>query len=124
MPVSIWLIALIFSVSLFVVFSKRYSESLILKKYSRTTVNIANENFYKYLTLISCFISCILYSMYVIFVNFNLILSIPITFFIFYRMIYNLFKTKIRILSPVNTVFNDKWLIISLLSWICISIFN
>ena len=123
-PVSFWLISLILSVSLFVVFSKRYSELLILKKYSRDTVNKTNKNLYKYLTLICCFISCILYSLYVITVNFNLILSIPLTFFIFYRMIYNLFNSKMRILSPVNTVFNDKWLIISLLCWICISIFK
>jgi len=123
-PVSFWLISLILSVSLFVVFSKRYSELLILKKYSRDTVNKTNKNLYKYLTLIFCFISCILYSLYVITVNFNLILSIPLTFFIFYRMIYNLFNSKMKILSPVNTVFNDKWLIISLLCWICISIFK
>ena len=123
-PVSFWLTSLIFSVSLFVVFTKRYSELLILKKNSRDTVNKTNKNLYKYLSLICCFISCILYSLYVITVNLNLILSIPITFFIFYRMIHNLFNSKMRILSPVNTVFNDKWLIISLLSWICISIFN
>tara|TARA_B100000902_G_scaffold227907_1_gene216337 strand:- start:269 stop:1102 length:834 start_codon:yes stop_codon:yes gene_type:complete len=123
-PVSFWLVSLIFSVSLFVVFSKRYSESLILKEYSRVTVNKKNENIYKYLALTSCFISCLLYSSYVVIVNVNLILSIPLTFFIFYRIIYNLFKNKMRVLSPVNTIFNDKWLIISLLSWICIIIFN
>ena len=44
-PVSFWLISLILSVSLFVVFSKRYSELLILKKYSRDTVNKTNKIF-------------------------------------------------------------------------------
>jgi len=117
-----WLLSLVFFVSLFVVFSKRYSESLILKNSLRKSEKKINNKLFKYLALINCFLSLFFYSLYVFIKNPELILTVPLTYFIFYRLIINLFNTKLRLLSPVNTLFKDKLLLFSLVLWVLISI--
>ena len=121
---SIWLVTLVFFVSLFVVFSKRYSEAIIMKDHSRLTVLNKYKKLYLYLVFSNCFLSLLIYTLYVFVKNIDLILTIPITFFIFYRMIYNLYKSKSKIISPVNTVLMDKWLLISLFAWTLVIFFN
>lgn len=121
---SSWLISLVFFVSLFVVFSKRYSEAIVMKDYSRATVKYHYKKLYLYLVFLNCFLSLLIYTLYVYIKNIDLILTLPITFFIFYRMIHNLYKSKFKIISPVNTVLHDKWLLISLILWTLVIFLN
>ncbi len=122
-PVSPWLYSLVFFVSLFVVFSKRYSEVHFIQDSSNDKYEVKNKKIYLYLLYASLIVSLAIYTFYIFFKNTELILTIPLTFLIFFRMIVNLFKSKSKIISPVNTVLNDKWLFLSLILWSLIAIF-
>ena len=121
--ISSWMFVTVFSTALFIVSLKRKNENELIGSKARVALNNINKDILSYFTIISASIALCFYSLYVIFeTKDNLILSIPLVIFIFFRYLYTNDKKKINDSSPVDVLFSDPVLILSILSWCIISI--
>ena len=121
---SSWLLICVFSTSLFLISFKRLAEIKIsgiksrpiLKKYS-------NEILLKIID-VSAICSIIFYSLYTVFVNPNLIYTVPLIFLGFFRYYYLYYTAKTFEESPVKIIFGDKPIIVLLIFWLIIVLVN
>ena len=121
--ISSWMFVTVFSTALFIISLKRKNENELIGSKARKALNNINKDILSYFTIISASIAICFYSLYVIFeINDNLIFSIPLVIFIFFRYLYVNDKKKINDSSPVDILFSDPVLILSILSWCIISI--
>lgn len=122
--ISAWLLICVFSTSLFLISFKRLAEikisgfksRLILKKYN-------NEILLKIID-VSAICSIIFYSLYTVFVNPNLIYTVPLIFVGFFRYYYLYYTAKIFEESPVKLIFSDKPILVLLILWLIIILVN
>jgi 4-hydroxybenzoate polyprenyltransferase len=119
-----WLLICVFSTSLFLISFKRVAEIKISSFKSRLVLKKYNNEFLLKITDISAICSILFYSLYTVFVNPNLIYTVPLIFVGFFRYYYLYYTAEVFEESPVKIIFNDKpifalltlWLIIVLIS--------
>ena len=112
-----WMFITIFSVSLYLAAFKRVEEIKNLKISTRKVLKNYNLNFLNKIVDISAVCSIIFYSLFVINVNQDLIVSVPIVFYGFFRYYYISEKKNFGD-SPVDIILKDIHLISTIFIWL------
>ena len=121
---SAWLLICVFSTSLFLISFKRLAEIKISGFKSRQILKKYNTEILLKIIDVSAICSIVFYSLYTVFVNTNLIYTIPLIFLGFFRYYYLYYTAKIFEESPVKIIFNDKPILIILILWLIIVLIN
>lgn len=121
---SAWLLICVFSTSLFLISFKRLAEIKISGFKSRQILKKYNTEILLKIIDVSAICSIVFYSLYTVFVNANLIYTIPLIFLGFFRYYYLYYTAKIFEESPVKIIFNDKPILIILILWLIIVLIN
>jgi 4-hydroxybenzoate polyprenyltransferase len=121
---SAWLLICVFSTSLFLISFKRLAEIKISGFKSRKILKEYNTEILLKIIDVSAICSIVFYSLYTVFVNANLIYTIPLIFLGFFRYYYLYYTAKIFEESPVKIIFNDKLILVILILWLIIVLIN
>jgi 4-hydroxybenzoate polyprenyltransferase len=121
---SAWLLICVFSASLFLISFKRLAEIKISGFKSRPILKKYNKEILLKIIDVSAICSIVFYSLYTVFVNPNLIYTIPLIFLGFFRYYYLYYTTKIFEESPVKIIFSDKPILLLLILWLIIVLIN
>ena len=121
---SAWLLICVFSTSLFLISFKRLAEIKISGFKSRPILKKYNNEILLKIIDISAICSIIFYSLYTVFVNPNLIYTVPLIFLGFFRYYYLYYTTKTFEESPVKIIFSDKPILVLLILWLIIVLVN
>ena len=119
-----WLLICVFSTSLFLISFKRVAEIKISNFKSRLVLKKYNNEFLLKITDISAICSILFYSLYTVFVNPNLIYTVPLIFVGFFRYYYLYYTAEVFEESPVKIIFSDKPIFALLILWLIIVIIN
>ena len=115
--------ATVFTAALFIVSLKRKKEFDLNKDKSRSLLKYYSKNIHLFNIIISATLTLILYTLYVLTINQEVIFTLPLIFFIFFRLFFT-YEQKTTTDSPVEIFFADKTLLISTLIFSLIIIFN
>jgi decaprenyl-phosphate phosphoribosyltransferase len=115
-----WLLICVFSSSLFLISFKRLAEMKISDFKSRPILKKYNNEILLKIIDVSAICSIIFYSLYTVFVNPNLIYTVPLIFVGFFRYYYLYYTAKIFEESPVKIIFSDKPILALLILWLVI----
>ena len=115
--------ATVFTSALFIVSLKRKKEFDLNKDKSRSLLKYYSKNIHLFNIIISAALTLILYTLYVLTINQEVIFTLPVIFFIFFRLFFT-YEQKTTTDSPVEIFFADKTLLISTLIFSLIIIFN
>jgi 4-hydroxybenzoate polyprenyltransferase len=121
---SAWLLICVFSTSLFLISFKRLAEIKISGFKSRKILKEYNTEILLKIIDVSAICSIVFYSLYTVFINANLIYTIPLIFLGFFRYYYLYYTAKIFEESPVKIIFNDKLILVILILWLIIVLIN
>ena len=121
---SSWLLICVFSTSLFLISFKRLAEIKISGFKSRPILKRYNSEILLKIIDVSAICSIIFYSLYTVFVNPNLIYSVPLIFIGFFRYYYLYYTAKIFEESPVKIIFSDRLILLLLILWLIIVLIN
>ena len=121
---SAWLLICVFSTSLFLISFKRLAEIKISGFKSRPILKKYNNEILLKIIDVSAICSIIFYSLYTVFVNPNLIYTVPLIFLGFFRYYYLYYTAKIFEESPVKIIFSDKPILVLLILWLIIVLVN
>jgi 4-hydroxybenzoate polyprenyltransferase len=121
---SAWLLICVFSTSLFLISFKRLAEIKISGFKSRPILRTYNNEILLKIIDVSAICSIIFYSLYTVFVNPNLIYTVPLIFVGFFRYYYLYYTAKIFEESPVKLIFSDKPILVLLILWLIIILVN
>ena len=121
---SAWLLICVFSTSLFLISFKRLAEIKISGFKSRPILKKYNNEILLKIIDVSAICSIIFYSLYTVFVNPNLIYTVPLIFLGFFRYYYLYYTAKIFEESPVKIIFSDKPILALLILWLIIVLAN
>ena len=121
---SAWLLICVFSTSLFLISFKRLAEIKISGFKSRPILKKYNNEILLKIIDVSAICSIIFYSLYTVFVNPNLIYTVPLIFLGFFRYYYLYYTTKTFEESPVKIIFSDKPILVLLILWLIIVLVN
>lgn len=121
---SAWLLICVFSASLFLISFKRLAEIKISGFESRPILKKYNNEILLKIIDVSAICSIIFYSLYTVFVNPNLIYTIPLIFLGFFRYYYLYYTAKTFEESPVKIIFSDKPILLLLILWLIIVLIN
>jgi 4-hydroxybenzoate polyprenyltransferase len=121
---SSWLLICVFSTSLFLISFKRLAEIKISGFKSRPILKRYNSEILLKIIDVSAICSIIFYSLYTVFVNPNLIYSVPLIFIGFFRYYYLYYTAKIFEESPVKIIFSDRPILLLLILWLIIVLIN
>ena len=121
---SAWLLICVFSTSLFLISFKRLAEIKISGFKSRPILKKYNNEILLKIIDISAICSIIFYSLYTVFVNPNLIYTVPLIFLGFFRYYYLYYTAKTFEESPVKIIFSDKPILVLLILWLIIVLVN
>jgi len=121
---SAWLLICVFSTSLFLISFKRLAEIKISSFKSRPILKKYNNEILLKIIDVSAICSIIFYSLYTVFVNPNLIYTIPLIFLGFFRYYYLYYTAKTFEESPVKIIFSDILIIILLIAWLVAVLIN
>jgi len=121
---SAWLLICVFSTSLFLISFKRLAEIKISGSKSRPILKKYNNEILLKIIDVSAICSIIFYSLYTVFVNPNLIYTVPLIFLGFFRYYYLYYTTKTFEESPVKIIFSDKPILVLLILWLIIVLVN
>ena len=122
--ISAWLLICVFSTSLFLISFKRLAEIKISGFKSRPILRTYNNEILLKIIDVSAICSIIFYSLYTVFVNPNLIYTVPLIFVGFFRYYYLYYTVKIFEESPVKLIFSDKPILVLLILWLIIILVN
>ena len=122
--ISAWLLICVFSTSLFLISFKRLAEIKISGFKSRLILEKYNNEILLKIIDVSAICSIIFYSLYTVFVNPNLIYTVPLIFVGFFRYYYLYYTVKIFEESPVKLIFSDKPILVLLILWLIIILVN
>ena len=123
-PLSAWLLICVFTASLFLISFKRLAEIQISGFKSRPILKKYNNEILLKIIDVSAICFIIIYSLYTVFVNPNLIYTIPLIFLGFFRYYYLYYTTKTFEESPVKIIFSDKPILVLLILWLIIVLAN
>ena len=112
-----WLLICIFSLSLFLISFKRLAEIKISSFKSRPVLKGYNNQILIKIGDISIVCSIIFYTLYVVLVSPNLIITVPLVFMGFFRYLYLYYTLKNFEESPVKLILSDKLIIAILILW-------
>ena len=121
-----WLLICVFSTSLFLISFKRVAEIKLLNVSQRSSfkhrlvLKKYNNEFLLKIIDISAICSILFYSLYTVFVNPNLIYTVPLIFMGFFRYYYLYYTAKVFEESPVKIIFSDKPIFALLILWLII----
>ena len=121
-----WLLICVFSTSLFLISFKRIAEIKLLKVSqkssfkSRLVLKKYNNEFLLKITDISAICSILFYSLYTVFVNPNLIYTVPLIFMGFFRYYHLYYTAQVFDESPIKIIFSDKPIFALLILWLII----
>lgn len=121
---SAWLLICVFSTSLFLISFKRLAEIKISGFKSRPILIKYNNEILLKIIDVSAICSIIFYSLYTVFVNSNLIYTVPLIFLGFFRYYYLYYTAKTFEESPVKIIFSDKPILVLLFFWLIIVLIN
>jgi len=121
---SAWLLICVFSTSLFLISFKRLAEIKISGFKSRPILKKYNNEILLKIIDVSAICSIIFYSLYTVFVNPNLIYTVPLIFLGFFRYYYLYYTAKTFEESPVKIIFSDKPILVLLILWLIIVLVN
>jgi len=121
---SAWLLICVFSTSLFLISFKRLAEIKMSGSKGRQILKKYNTEILLKIIDVSAICSIVFYSLYTVFVNANLIYTIPLIFLGFFRYYYLYYTAKIFEESPVKIIFCDKPILILLILWLIIVLIN
>jgi 4-hydroxybenzoate polyprenyltransferase len=121
---STWLLICVFSTSLFLISFKRLAEIKISGSKSRPILKKYNNEILLKIIDVSAICSIIFYSLYTVFVNPNLIYTVPLIFMGFFRYYYLYYTAKTFEESPVKIIFSDKPILVLLILWLIIVLVN
>jgi 4-hydroxybenzoate polyprenyltransferase len=121
---STWLLICVFSTSLFLISFKRLAEIKISGSKSRPILKKYNNEILLKIIDVSAICSIIFYSLYTVFVNPNLIYTVPLIFMGFFRYYYLYYTAKTFEESPVKIIFSDILIIILLIAWLVAVLIN
>ena len=121
---SAWLLICVFSTSLFLISFKRLAEIKISGFKSRPILKKYNNEILLKIIDISAICSIIFYSLYTVFVNPNLIYTVPLIFLGFFRYYYLYYTAKTFEESPVKIIFSDILIIVLLIVWLIAVLIN
>lgn len=121
---SAWLLICVFSTSLFLISFKRLAEIKISCFKSRPSLKKYNNEILLKIIDVSALCSIIFYSLYTVFVNPNLIYTVPLIFLGFFRYYYLYYTAKTFEESPVKIIFSDILIIILLIAWLVAVLIN
>jgi 4-hydroxybenzoate polyprenyltransferase len=121
---STWLLICVFSTSLFLISFKRLAEIKISGSKSRPILKKYNNEILLKIIDVSAICSIIFYSLYTVFVNPNLIYTVPLIFLGFFRYYYLYYTAKTFEESPVKIIFSDKPILVLLILWLIIVLVN
>ena len=121
---SAWLLICVFSTSLFLISFKRLAEIKISGFKSRPILKKYNNEILLKIIDVSAICSIIFYSLYTVFVNPNLIYTVPLIFLGFFRYYYLYYTAKTFEESPVKIIFSDILIIILLIAWLVTVLIN
>ena len=121
---SAWLLICVFSTSLFLISFKRLAEIKISGSKSRPILKKYNNEILLKIIDVSAICSIIFYSLYTVFVNPNLIYTVPLIFLGFFRYYYLYYTAKTFEESPVKIIFSDKPILVLLILWLIIVLVN
>jgi 4-hydroxybenzoate polyprenyltransferase len=121
---SAWLLICVFSTSLFLISFKRLAEIKISGSKSRPILKKYNNEILLKIIDVSAICSIIFYSLYTVFVNPNLIYTVPLIFLGFFRYYYLYYTAKTFEESPVKIIFSDKPILVLLILWLIIVLAN
>jgi 4-hydroxybenzoate polyprenyltransferase len=121
---SAWLLICVFSTSLFLISFKRLAEIKISGFKSRPILKKYNNEILLKIIDVSSICSIIFYSLYTVFVNPNLIYTVPLIFLGFFRYYYLYYTAKTFEESPVKIIFSDKPILVLLIFWLIIVLVN
>ena len=121
---SAWLLICVFSTSLFLISFKRLAEIKISGFKSRPILKKYNNEILLKIIDVSAICSIIFYSLYTVFVNPNLIYTVPLIFLGFFRYYYLYYTAKTFEESPVKIIFGDKPILVLLILWLIIVLVN
>ena len=119
-----WLLICVFSSSLFLISFKRLAEMKISGFKSRPILKKYNNEILLKIIDVSAICSIIFYSLYTVFVNPNLIYTVPLIFVGFFRYYYLYYTAKIFEESPVKIIFSDKPILVLLILWLIFVLVN
>ena len=120
---SSWMIITTLCLALFLATIKRKQELITNKNKSRKSLEDYNLTILNRYTDISATGALLFYSIFVLTVQPKLVLSIPFVIYGIFRYYFITEKYKLGE-SPADILFSDKQLILSILSWICICIWQ
>ena len=121
-----WLLICVFSTSLFLISFKRIAEIKLLNVSqkssfkSRLVLKKYNNEFLLKITDISAICSILFYSLYTVFVNPNLIYTVPLIFMGFFRYYHLYYTAQVFDESPIKIIFSDKPIFALLILWLII----
>jgi 4-hydroxybenzoate polyprenyltransferase len=121
---SAWLLICVFSTSLFLISFKRLAEIKISGFKSRPVLKKYNNEILLKIIDVSAICSIIFYSLYTVFVNPNLIYTVPLIFLGFFRYYHLYYTAKTFQESPVKIIFSDKPILVLLILWLIIVLIN
>jgi len=121
---SAWLLICVFSASLFLISFKRLAEIKISGFKSRPILKKYNKEILLKIIDVSAICSIVFYSLYTVFVNPNLIYTIPLIFLGFFRYYYLYYTAKTFEESPVKIIFSDKPILVLVILWLIIVLIN
>ena len=121
---SAWLLICVFSTSLFLISFKRLAEIKISGFKSRPILKKYNNEILLKIIDVSAICSIIFYSLYTVFVNPNLIYTVPLIFLGFFRYYYLYYTAKTFEESPVKIIFSDILIIVLLIVWLVAVLIN
>ena len=121
---SAWLLICVFSTSLFLISFKRLAEIKISGFKSRPILKKYNNEILLKIIDVSAICSIIFYSLYTVFVNPNLIYTIPLIFLGFFRYYYLYYTAKTFEESPVKIIFSDILITVLLIAWLVAVLIN
>ena len=121
---SAWLLICVFSASLFLISFKRLAEIKISGFKSRPILKKYNNEILLKIIDVSAICSIVFYSLYTVFVNPNLIYTIPLIFLGFFRYYYLYYTAKTFEESPVKIIFSDILIIVLLIAWLVAVLIN
>ena len=119
---SIWILITTFSLGIYLSSIKRYQE-MNLKTNVRTVFKFYNKKLLKNLASISAIFSLIFYTLYCINENKVIFLTLPFVFLGLLRYFKISFQ-KNKGESPTDTILEDKYIVLIVLSWIIIFVYN
>lgn len=119
---SIWILITTFSLGIYLSSIKRYQE-MNLETNVRTVFKFYNKKLLKNLARLSAIFSLIFYTFYCINENNVIFLTLPFVFLGLFRY-WKISFQKNKGESPTDTILEDKYIILIVLSWIIIFVYN